>query len=155
MKADDPRLEKARRDAIERVTRINAMILTVLKNHLVVEQFMDEFLVASGQEVEGTFAQKVQASQCLKPPEIDEPIWNVLTAANQLRNKIAHTLEQEEINKKATEVRAAYLAALSEKQRTHSKNVSDVDIAASAFQLCAAYFVAATDTARSAKNVRG
>ena len=44
MRADDPRLEKSRLAAIERVKRVNEMIVTVLKNHLVLEQFMDEFL---------------------------------------------------------------------------------------------------------------
>jgi hypothetical protein len=34
MKADDPRFEKARQEAIERVKRVDEMMVTVLKNHL-------------------------------------------------------------------------------------------------------------------------
>ena len=150
MKADDPRLEKSRKEAIERVNRVNEMMVTVLKNHLVVEQFMDEFLAASGKKANGRFADKAQHCQSLKPPEIDPPIWKVLTAANQLRNKIAHTLDEAEIKTKMDEVRAAYLAALSDQQRPYSEKLDDMRIAAAAFELCAAYLVAATE-ARAAK----
>ena len=151
MKTDDPRLEKSRKEAIERVNRVNEMMVTVLKNHLVVEQFMDEFLMASGKKVDGTFADKTQHCENLKPPEVDPPIWKVLTAANQLRNKIAHTLDQAEIKMKLDEVRTAYFAALSDQQRPHSEKLDDVRIVAAAFELCAAYLVAATETAQSAK----
>ncbi len=40
MRADDPRLEESRKKLFERVERVNDLILAVLKNHLVVEQFM-------------------------------------------------------------------------------------------------------------------
>jgi hypothetical protein len=147
MKADDPRLEQSRKEAIERVNRVNAMMVTVLKNHLVVEQFMDEFLVASGKKANGSFADKAQHCQSLKPPEVDPSIWNVLTAANQLRNKIAHTLDEVEIKTKMDGVRAHYLAALSDEQQAHAGKLDDVQIAAAAFELCAAYIVAATRAA--------
>lgn len=151
MKSNDPRLEESRRTAIARVNRINETIVTVLKNHLVVEQFMDEFLVASGKKANGSFADKAQDCQNLKPPEIDPPIWKVLTAANRLRNKIAHTLDETEIRTKMDDVRATYLAALSDQQRPHSEGVDDILIAAAAFELCAAYLVAATVAARAAR----
>jgi hypothetical protein len=35
-KADEPRLEKRRQEAIERVNRVDEMMVTALKNHLVV-----------------------------------------------------------------------------------------------------------------------
>lgn len=148
MKTDDPRLEKSRKEVIERVSRVNAMTLTVLMNHLVVEQFMDEFLTAFGEKANGSFADKALHCQNLKPPEIDPPIWNVLTAANQLRNKIAHTLDQAEIKTTVDEVRAAYLAALSDQQRPYSEKLDDVHIADAAFELCAAYLVAATQAVK-------
>jgi hypothetical protein len=56
MKTDDPRLKKSRKEAIERVNRVNEMIVTALKNHLVVEQCIDDFLVASGKKANGSFA---------------------------------------------------------------------------------------------------
>ncbi len=101
----------------------------------------------------GSFADKAQHCQSLKPPEIDAPIWKVLAAANQLRNKIAHTLDQAEIKIKMDEVRAAYLAVLSDQQRPQSEKLDDVRIAAAAFELCGAYLVAATETARAGKKL--
>ena len=50
MKSDDARLEMSRKKLLERVEKVNELILAVLKNHLVVEQFMDEFLRTSGIE---------------------------------------------------------------------------------------------------------
>jgi hypothetical protein len=50
MKADDPRLEGSLREVSEHVNRVNEMIVTVLKNHLVVAQFMDEFLASCGKK---------------------------------------------------------------------------------------------------------
>jgi hypothetical protein len=151
MKADDPQLEKSRQEAIERVSRVNEMMVTVLKNHLVVEQFIDEFLIASGRKANGSFADKAQHCQNLKPPEVDPPIWKVLTHANQLRNKIAHTLDQAEIKVKIDELRAAYLAALSPDQKKAAETLDDAKIAAGAFELCGAYLVAATESARAGK----
>jgi hypothetical protein len=151
MKADDPRFEKSRQEAIERVNRVNEFVLAVLKNHLVLEQFMDEFLIASGKKAKGSFADKALHCQNLMPPEVDPPVWKMLTHANQLRNKIAHTLDQAEIKLKMDELRAAYLAALSPEQRKAAENLDDAKVAAGAFELCGAYLVAATETAQARK----
>jgi len=70
----------------------------VLKNHLVVEQIMHEFLLASGKKANDSFADKAQHCQNLKPPELDPPVWKVLTHANRLRNKIAHTLDDPNVS---------------------------------------------------------
>jgi hypothetical protein len=123
MKADDPRLEKSRQQAIARVARVNEMMVTVLKSHIVVEQFMDEFLAVSGRKPKGTFADKAQSCQDLKPPEIEPALWEVLKKANLLRNKIAHTLDHAEIQVKMDGLRAAYLAALSDQPTGQSSDV--------------------------------
>jgi hypothetical protein len=124
MRADDPRLEESRKKLFERVERVNDLILAVLKNHLVVEQFMNEFLEASVKKHNDlSFSDKATLCQELNPPEIDPPIWNVLTVANQLRNKIAHTLDQTEIQAKVDELRAAYLAALTPTQAKAAKTI--------------------------------
>jgi hypothetical protein len=151
MKADDPRLETSREEMIERVNHFNDMMLTVLKNHLVVEQFMNEFLMSSGEKADGKFVDKIQHCENLKPQDIEPPIWKVLNTGNQLRNKIAHTLDRAEIKKKVDEMRAAYLAALTDQQRPHSEKLDDLHIVAAAFELCGAYLVAANETIRSSK----
>lgn len=154
MKADDPRLEKSRQEAIARVARVTEMMVTVLKNHIVVEQFMDEFLTVSGRKAKGTFADKAQSCQDLKSPEIEPALWEVLKKANLLRNKIAHTLDQAEIQVKMHELRAAYLGALSDQQRPHSETLDDIRVAAAAFELCGAYLFGATEAVRE-KKARG
>ncbi len=117
MKTDDPRLEESRKKALERIQKINDMMLTVLKNHLVVEQFMNDFLDVSGRKHRGlTFDKKSKRCKGLKPAEIDPPIWKVLDAGNALRNKIAHTLDQSQIQSKMDELRADFLAALTPEQ---------------------------------------
>jgi hypothetical protein len=151
VKTDDPRLEESRNKLLERVQKINDRILTVLKNHLVVEQFMNDFLDVSSKKHEGlTFAEKAKLCQELKPAEIEPPIWNVLDAANKLRNKIAHTLDEEEIQPKMDKLRDAYLSALTPTQRKGTEELDDVRIAASAFELCGSYLVGATVAAQAA-----
>jgi hypothetical protein len=152
VKTDDPRLEASRKKLLERIQKINDLMLTVLKNHLVLEQFINEFLDGSGKKHDDlTFAKKVALCEELEPPEIDPPIWKTLTAANGLRNKIAHTLDQAQIRAKMDELRGAYLAALTPTQAKGVEQLDDDRIAANACELCGAYLVAATDTAQARK----
>jgi hypothetical protein len=137
------RLE-SRKKALERVQKVNDMILAVLKNHIVVEQFMNDFLEVSGRKHRRlTFDKKSKRCQAQKPAEINPPIWKVLEAGNDLRNKIAHTLDQSEIQPKMDALRAAFLAALTPERAKEMKDLDDVRIAGEAFQLCDAYLVAA------------
>src|ERR1700716_1253045 len=101
MKNDHPRLEESRERLTERIEKLDNMIVTVLKNHVAVEQFMSEFLEASGKKSEDlTFAQKITACKELSPPEVEKPIWDLLEAVNRLRNKIAHKLDGPEVKAK-------------------------------------------------------
>jgi hypothetical protein len=43
LKADDPRLEESLKRLTERIKKLDDTILTVLKNHVAVEQFMGAF----------------------------------------------------------------------------------------------------------------
>jgi hypothetical protein len=154
VKTDDPRLEESRTKLLDRVQKINDLILTVLKNHLAVEQFMNDFLDTSDKKPNRlTFAKKVKLCKRLKPAEIEPPIWDVLDAANELRNKIAHTLDQSQIQPTMDKLRAAYLTALTPLQTDQAKNLDDVRLAASAFELCGAYIVGATVAAQAAKKM--
>ena len=150
MKTDDPRLEESRKKALERIQKINDMMLTVLKNHLVVELFMNDFLDVSGKKHDDlTFAEKADLCKDLNPDEIGPSIWKVLEAANKLRNKIAHTLDQKRIQAKVDVLRVAYIAALTPTQAEAAEKLDDVRIAGEAFQLCGAYLVAAALAVRT------
>jgi hypothetical protein len=44
VKIDDPRLQKAHEEMVERIRRYDERMLTVIKNHLGCEQFLNELL---------------------------------------------------------------------------------------------------------------
>jgi hypothetical protein len=67
----------------------------------------------------------------------------MLTAANRLLNKIAHTLDQLEIQYEMNRLRADFLAALTSEQAEAMKELDDIRVPGEAFQLCGAYLVAA------------
>jgi hypothetical protein len=127
-------------------------LLDALEQHLILEQFMNEFLDASGKKYDDlTFAKKTELCEELKRAEIDPPIWKVLTAVNRLRNKIAHTFDHAEIQAKMDAVRAAYLAALTPTQAKGVEKLDDARIAPNACELCGGYLVVATETVRARK----
>lgn len=100
-----------------------------------------------------SFFEKVAESEELNPSEVDKAVWEVLYAANKLRNKIAHTFDQAKIKTKMDALRAAYLAALTPTQAETSKTLDDPKIAVAAMGLCGAFLCVATDSAR--KVVKG
>jgi hypothetical protein len=77
VKSDDPRLIESYKRLTERIAKLDDMILTVLKNHIAVEQFMGEFLEAHGKKSDNlTFADKIKACKARNAPEIEKPIWS-------------------------------------------------------------------------------
>jgi hypothetical protein len=150
MKGDDPHLEETYKKALERNKEIKDMKSTVLDNHLLVEQFMDDLLKAYGKKYKGLeFSEKVDLCETLNPAEIDPQIWKVLRAANQLRNKISHTLDQKKIQSKIDVLRVAYITSLTSTQAEAAEKLDDVQIVGAALRYCGAYLVAATDAVRA------
>ena len=98
-----------------------------------------------------TFCDKAKACEELNPPEVEASIWKVVYAANELRNKIAHTFDHAKIKGKMDALRAAYLAALAQTQRRDVEKLDDVRIAAGACELCSAYLAVATEAAKARK----
>jgi hypothetical protein len=156
MKTDDPRLEESQKRLTERIEKLDNMILTVLKNHVVVEQFMIEFLDACGKKSEElTFAQKITRCEEQTAPEIEKPIWDLLKKVNQLRNKIAHKIDGPEVRAKVAAVRTAYLAAITEEQKEGVKGLDEARMSAGALQLCGSYIVVATENKKDADKKLG
>jgi chorismate mutase len=146
MKTDDLRLEESLKRLTERIKKIDDTILTVLKNHVAVEQFMGEFLEAHGKKSDNlTFADKITACKARNPSEIEKPIWDLLKACNRLRNTVAHKLDEKEMKAQMDAVRAAYIAAVTEFQAKFIKDLDDVRMAMGALQLCGSYIVVATE----------
>jgi hypothetical protein len=104
MKTDDPGLEKRRQEMFERAEKLDALTLAVLRSHLLAEQCMGEYIVASGKKPKWVqrekFSTKMELSKKLAKAEGDGELWGVLSAANQLRNTIAHDLSSDKIAEK-------------------------------------------------------
>jgi hypothetical protein len=106
MRADDPRLEKGRKEAIERNKQMNALTLAVIRGHLILEQAMDKFLGASlfhpehVQQSRFQFLHKAQMCKSLSLNQNDDGIWALVWDGNELRNKVAHSLSLDEIKKR-------------------------------------------------------
>jgi hypothetical protein len=149
MKSDDPRLEKTRQEMFDRVEKMNALTLAVLRSHLLAEQCMSEYIVASGKKPKWVqkqkFSTKMERCKRLAKDESGDELWGVLNAANQLRNTIAHSLSSEAIAEKMRQLKDRYLACLTAKQAAGLADQSDDYIAQSACVTCAGFIATLTD----------
>ena len=145
MKTDDPRLEKAQKEMLERFDKMDKLTLAALRSHLLAEQCMNDYIVASGVKrkwlSKKTFWDKMRKCKMLAKEEGKDPLWDVLQAANQLRNTIAHTLSMDRIDEKMAQLKENYLASLTEKQAAGLKEQPDDFIAQSACVTCAGFIV--------------
>ena len=153
MKADDPLLEAKLKELFDRIKRMDELLLTIVKNHIGLEQFMSEFLDASGENPEDMSSfDKIEACEEQNPQEIEPAVWEVFYAANQLRNKIAHTFDEAKVKQKLDALRAAYIAALNNPVQVEAaKKLTDAQLAAEAMAFCGAYLVVATERVKAAK----
>jgi hypothetical protein len=156
LKSDDPRLIESHKRLTERIAKLDEMILTVLKNHIAVEQFMGEFLEAHGKKSENlTFGDKIKACKARNAPEIEKPIWDLLKEANRLRNTIAHKMDENEIKAQMDVVRAAYCAAVSKEQAEAAETMTDTQMAMSAFMHPGSHIVVASENKKDADKKQG
>jgi hypothetical protein len=159
MKADDPRLEASLKAMTERVTKMDALTLAVLRGHLLLEQTMDEFLTASLFHCEHvlesrySFLHKAQLCKAMSLNQNGNPIWELVWRGNELRNKIAHTLSTAEIKKKMDSLRAGYMDVLTPEQGKGQEKQTDDRIAEAAFLLAAGFLAAMLDDAKSRRAV--
>ncbi|MCW5694851.1 MAG: hypothetical protein KIT48_21040 [Pseudolabrys sp.] len=159
MKTDDPRLEVGRKAMEERVKKFNDLMLATLKGHLVVEQALDSFLASSlsnADHIRGiklTFNHKAQLCRALSFDQERDGLWDVVRAANRLRNQVAHDLNIEKIQTKMDELRKVYLGTLTPKQAKGLEEESDPSIVESACVLCAGFFATIEDDAKGRRGV--
>jgi hypothetical protein len=145
LKTDDPRLEKAQKEMFERIEKMDKLTFATLRSHLLAEQCMNDYITASGVKRKWlrkkTFSDKIQKCKLLAKEEGKGALWDVLEAANQLRNAIAHTLSMDKIADKMAQLKQKYLASLTEKQAAGLKEQPDDFIAQSACVTCAGFIV--------------
>jgi len=152
VKTDDPRLEKGRKEMTERIEKMDALTLAVLRSHLLAEQCMGDYLIANGKRSKWIkrqkFSKKMEWCKNLAKEEAIDSHWDVLNAANQLRNAIAHTLSAEEIDKKMQLLKDRYFNCLTEKQAADLAKQSDDYIAQTACVSCAGFIATLTASGR-------
>jgi len=143
VKTDDPQLEKSQKEMFERIEKMDRLTLATLRSHLLAEQCMNDFIIASGVKRKWLgkkiFWQKMQKCKLLAKEDGKDAFWGVLEAANQLRNTIAHTLSIDNITEKMAQLKEKYLACLTEKQAAGLKDQPDDFIAQSACVTCAGF----------------
>jgi hypothetical protein len=158
VKTDDPRLEKSRQEMFERVEKMNALTLAVLRSHLLAEQCMGDYLIASGKKPKWVrkqkFWTKIERCKKLAKREGDDDLWRILATANHLRNSIAHTLSSEEIAEKMKQLKDQYFAYLTAEQAAGLADEPDDFIAQSACLTCAG-FIATLTKGLAEKSVEG
>jgi hypothetical protein len=143
VKIDDKQLEEARQKAFERIEKMDKLTLAVLRSHLGAEQCLNDYLTANGVKRrwfgKKTFWDKMQKGKLVAKDEGKDPLWDVLDAANQLRNTIAHSLSIDKIEAKMATLKNKYLGLLTEKQVAGLKGQPDDFIAMSACSTCAGF----------------
>jgi hypothetical protein len=155
MDIDDPRLAEAHKIMTERVERYDERIVTVLKGHLSAEQSLDDLLrAASRRWKRRTFAGKIDVAQKLFLPELDEQMWAVLKAGNELRNAVAHGHKEGTVTQRMADLRKALLAWVSPKQRPGIEGMTDPQMVSTAFYQCGSHLVVATDRLEEKKKMK-
>jgi hypothetical protein len=159
VKTDDSELEKSRQEMFKRVENMNALTIAVLRSHLLAEQCMGDYILASGAKPKwlrkATFFSKMGRCRHLAKDEGDAELWGVLDTANQLRNTIAHSLSSEKIAEKMKQLRERYFACLTKDQAAGLADQPDGYVAKSACLTCAGFIATLTDRLPAKKSVDG
>jgi chemotaxis regulatin CheY-phosphate phosphatase CheZ len=141
--------EEAHKRSMELVKRIEHMMLTVVKTQVIIESFMIELLEAHGRDPQRFFYTGKKIEECkdkINPPEVGQPIWELLTLCSHVRNELVHSLNTEKIKEKSEKARQAYAAITPEGPRRQDiLNANDTDVVADALRHCGGYIVIATE----------
>jgi hypothetical protein len=155
VKADDARLTAKIKEITERAKKIDELRLGVIKGHLMLEETLDAYLEASMfhpehlKEARLTFHAKGHLAWAMSLNQDKDTLWYLLWTVNELRNKIAHKLDSDEIEGKMKYVRTSYIRYLSPQQAKHAETLSDPHIAEAACQLCAGFLSTLMEDAKS------
>jgi hypothetical protein len=143
MNIDDPEVQ-ARVAAIrERGQNMNALTLSVLRNHLEAEQIMNDYITANGVSKRKLrrmkFSDKMEKCKVFAKGEEHEPWWSILNSANSLRNTIAHNLDPDKIDRRMADLKEKYLATMTPENAAAIKDESDDYIAMMACSTCGGF----------------
>jgi hypothetical protein len=150
--------EEAHKRFKKNLARIDNMILTVVKAQIMVERFMIDLLEAHGRDPKHFFFTAPKIAECKKidPPEVGQPMWELLSLCTYVRNELVHSLDNEQLKAKANAVREAYLAVTeNERQKQGIRDMTDTQMVTSALYDCGSLIVVATDAKVAADKKKG
>ncbi|MCD0420283.1 hypothetical protein LOC51_23955 [Rubrivivax sp. JA1024] len=135
--------------------RIDNMILTVVKAQIIVERFMISLLEVNGRDPKHFYFTSQKIKECrenIDPPEVGQPIWELLSLCTLVRNELVHSLDTREIKRRCDRVRKAYLTiADNDRRKQGIIDMDDTQMITSAIYDCGSLIVVATD-AKDAEN---
>jgi hypothetical protein len=145
MKLTEEEIKERVAAAQERRKKLVDLRLAVLEGHLLMEEALNDFLEEAlfnpeqvkldrtNFHVKGNFAVSLAANR------VKDEMWPVFWAINQLRNKLAHNLDSEEIDEKMAYLRKVYIEALEPKPAEYAKTLGDKDLAEQACGVCTGF----------------
>ena len=131
MDRDSQEYKDRKQEIVELAAKIDDLRAAVLKAHAVVEGALGDFIQASAYQPQhlkleyANFHGKGSIAQSLCRDEGSDPLWAVVWALNQLRNKVAHNAPPDVIKEKLKALRDAYMKTVSGQRAEEAKNYSD------------------------------
>ena len=140
---------KSRKRFDEDIKRVDNMLLTVVKAQIVVERFMIQLLEAHGRDPKHYFFTGQKIIECKKkidPPEVGQAMWELLSLCSDVRNELAHSLDNDQLKAKSGKVREAYLAVTpNERMKQGIREMTDTQMVTSAVYDCGSLIIIATE----------
>ena len=121
----------------EQMQAIDELTVVILKGHLLIEEILERIItkfVHHGNYVLNAglrFRQLVAIARSIDADTHDNGIWDVILAANKLRNQLAHSLNPEQRRQKVDQFKAVYAGFY-----TEAPDRPDPEIAKCAFAMC-------------------
>jgi hypothetical protein len=88
--------EEAHQRFKKEAERIDNMILIVVKAQIIVERFMIGLLEAHGRDPKHFLFTAPKIKECkekIDPPEVGQPMWELLSLCTHARNELVHSLD--------------------------------------------------------------
>ncbi len=160
MRNDDPKFLEIQKAMIERAKYLDALTDSMIKGHQIIEMAMESTLPAFARkrlwgllphkEAQGFKAKAQQCEKVIKGREAGQN-WNVLWAADSLRNELAHKRDTKKIDAKMKKLRTVYLSTLSADRAKGLKGVADDTVAHQACVSVAGFLYSKGDAKRREK----
>lgn len=127
------------------ITEVDELAQVVLKGHLVIEVAFDSIIgvmmfnpgYLSTARLE--FFQKLQIVRGFALRKDEASIWEIMLVINELRNKLSHTLDVSQREKKMRRLRMLFLAELQSPLTDTFNLMPDHTVAAGACAMCIGY----------------